>query len=532
MSRLSIPHLGKSMACDLYIDRYNASYIRLLTEDAGILEDIYQFFRYKEPGFNPDNKWRKSKWDGEQRMFNKATGKLPYGLLQIVFQLCKMRGYTFELDPRFKNDITQITREELVEWIETLELTNAEGEPLVPYDYQIEAVYLSIRYNRMTLLAATSAGKSLIQYILIRYYDMLRQAGENKFKTLLLVPSIHLTHQMFNDFKDYSQKNGWDVHRWCHVISEGAQKVSGRPIYIATWQSIQKEDGDYYEQFGQILVDEAHQAKAKCIKTICENAINSFQKIGLTGTLQNNELHPLMVQGNFGPVQRIVTTKQLQDAGRAAQTQVTRMFLHYPIEDRNLVNTYNYQEEIEFLIGHEQRNKVIKSLAKTLKGNSLFLFDRKDKHQMRILEQLQNEDLGGKKVFVINGDVDGEDRVTIQKITEAETDVIILGSYGTMSTGVSIKHLHNLVFCHPVKSIIRVLQSIGRMIRLHKSKDIANIYDIVDDLETRGCKNTTLDHAEERHGYYIAEQHPVKEYHLTFQKEKITTATNVAAFAS
>ena len=512
---------------DIYIDRLNASYIRVLSDDIGIVTDIYEFFRYEEPTFTK-NKY--SKWDGITRMYDKNTGKLPYGLLQIVFELCKQRGYTFDLDPRFKNDITKITKEELTAWIDTLDIVNEEGDKLTPYDYQLEAVYLAIKFNRMTLLAATSAGKSLIQYILIRYYDMLRDAGEIHHKTMLMVPSIHLTHQMFNDFRVYSGKNGWDVNVKCHIISEGAIKVSRRPIYICTWQSIKDCDKDYFEQFGQILVDECHTAKAKCIKTICEGAINAYQKVGLTGTLQNNELHPLMVQGNFGPVRRVVSTKQLQDAGRAAKTLVTRMRLNYPSEQRTEVAQMTYQQEIEYIIGHPQRNKVIKTLAKTLKGNSLFLFDRKDKHQLQILAQMIEEGVGDKKVFVINGDVDGDDRVVIQKITEAEGDVIILGSYGTMSTGVSIKHLHNLVFCHPVKSIIRVLQSIGRMLRLHKSKDVANIYDIYDNFETRGQPNTTLNHAEERLGYYMAEQHPVREYVIEVGMEKMTTQNSVTNF--
>lgn len=514
---------------DIYIDRLNASFIRILSDDLGIVTDVYEFFRYEEPTFTK-NKY--SKWDGVVRLFDKATGKLPYGLLQIVLELCKTRGYSFELDPRFKNDITKISKEELTSWISTLDLVNEDGEAITPYEYQVEAAYLAIRYNRMTILAATSAGKSLIQYILIRYYDMLRDAGESNHKTMLMVPSIHLTHQMFNDFRVYSKKNGWDVNVKCHIISEGAIKVSQRPIYICTWQSIKDCDKDYFEQFGQILVDECHTAKAKCIKTICEGASNAYQRVGLTGTLQNNELHPLMVQGNFGPVRRVVSTKQLQDAGRAAQTLVTRMILNYPSEQRTAVSKMTYQQEIEYIIGHPQRNKIIKTLAKTLKGNSLFLFDRKDKHQLMVMAQMLEEGLNGKKVFVINGDVNGEDRVTIQKITEAEGDIIILGSYGTMSTGVSIKHLHNLVFCHPVKSIIRVLQSIGRMLRLHKTKDLANIYDLVDNFETRGVANTTLNHANERLGYYENEQHPVREYHMEIGLDTITTSNSVTQFAS
>lgn len=516
---------------EIFIERTNASFIRVLSDDQGIVEDCYQYFRFEEPTFKP-NKWNKSKWDGVVRMYNKASGALPYGLLQVVLEFCKTRGYTYDLDPRFKNDITNITRAEIIEWTEGLQLVNEEGEPLVPYDYQIEAVFYALRYNRMTILAATSAGKSLIMYLLVRYYDMLREAGEQDGRTLVVVPSIMLTNQMFSDFRIYSAKNGWDVNAKVHTIAEGSAKNSRRPVYVSTWQSIKDQEGEYFQQFSNILIDEAHGASAKCIKTICENATSAYQRIGMTGTLKNTELHPLMVQGNFGPIKRVVSTKQLQDAGRAAQTMITRMQLNYSTEDRKMVSEMTYQEEIEWLIGHPQRNRIIKTLAKTLKGNSLFLFDRKDKHQVMIMEQLAQEDLGNKKVFIINGDVDSDDRDAIKKIAETESDVVILASYGTMAVGVSIKQLHNLVFCHPTKSIIRVLQSIGRLLRLHKTKDVANIYDLFDNLEYRGRANKTLDHATERLGFYENEQHPVRLYQMEIAGEKVTTTQSVISLTT
>lgn len=258
------------------------------------------------------------------------------------------------------------------------------------------------------------------------------------------------------------------------------------------------------------VVSNCHGASAKCVKGICENAVNAFQRIGMTGTLKNTEVHPLLVQGSFGPIQRIVTTKQLQDAGRAAQTMVTLMQLNYPTDQRQLVHEMDYSHEMEFLINHEYRNKIIRSLALTLEGNSLLMFERVDAHLEKVFEDLVAEGHENKRFFVINGNVKNEDRDRIKAATEAGNDIVILATWGTMSTGVSIKRLHNLVFCHPTKSIVRTLQTLGRMIRLHESKDVANIYDLVDDLTYRGRQNYGVKHASDRHSYYSQEQHRMK----------------------
>lgn len=241
--------LYRNMA-DLFIKRQNASFIQVLSNDEGIIKDLYEFFRYEEPNFTK-NKW--SKWDGVVRMYNKGNGKLPYGLLQVVLKFAEDRKYTYDLDPKFKEDITNITREQIASWVKEIKLHSG-GVEIEPYEYQMEALYLAVRYNRMTLLAATSAGKSLVAYLLCRYYEMLN--NQDGLKTLLVVPSINLVSQMYSDFKDYSVLNGWDASINCHTISEGARKNSINPIYISTWQSIKDEDPDYFHQFGRVIVDE------------------------------------------------------------------------------------------------------------------------------------------------------------------------------------------------------------------------------------------------------------------------------------
>ena len=171
---------------DILIERVDASYIRLYIEDAGIVDDIYEFFRYEEPTFTKN---RYSKWDGVVRLFSKRNFKLPYGCLNMLINLAKQRGYTIELDDRFKEDITNIDVDAVNEWIGSLDLRGTDGNPITPYDYQYKAIHNAIKYGRMVELLATSAGKSLVIAILARFYlEFALKTVDDKI--LIIVPSV------------------------------------------------------------------------------------------------------------------------------------------------------------------------------------------------------------------------------------------------------------------------------------------------------------------------------------------------------
>ena len=494
------------MPADIYIEKTNASKVKLYITDEGISRDIYEFFMYDKPGFKK-NKW--TRWDGRVRLFSQSSGSFPYGCIPMLHKLAKERGWKLELDERFKEDIVKVEKDELEDWVKSLDLVSG-GNKIEPYEYQFEALYLAVKYSRLCILAATSAGKSLIAYMLTRYYEMCLDQDKPK-KILIIVPSQNLVTQMYSDFQDYSTKNGWSVADNVHYIMEGRPKNARKLIYISTWQSIYEEKPDYFEQFGYIIEDEVHGASGDSIGNILGNSINAYKRVGMTGTLRNDKINPLMVSSHFGIIKRVVSTKELIDAGRATATNITMLQLDYPEEERQVVKTTTYQGEIEFLISHAYRNKIIENLARTLKGNTLILFDRVDAHLKKVEEALlRNNDLGKRQVFVISGSVENEHRNEIKKAVEAGMDIVILATYGTMSTGVSIKKLHNLVFAHPSKAIVRVLQSIGRLLRLHETKDTAYIYDLVDNLNVPGRPNFALKHALERLGFYKSEKHPVK----------------------
>jgi superfamily II DNA or RNA helicase len=169
----------------------------------------------------------------------------------------------------------------------------------------------------------------------------------------------------------------------------------------------------------------------------------------------------------------------------------------------------SYQEEMDFLVSYEERNRFIRNLALSLAGNTLILFTYVEKHG-RILKAMIDEKVigreDGRRVFFVCGETEAEDREAVRHITEKENNAIIVASYGTFSTGVNIRNLHNVVFSSPTKSKIRSLQSIGRVLRLGDNKDAATLYDIADDLRYGPYTNFTLKHYEERVKIYSEEK--------------------------
>lgn len=478
---------------DLKIKKLDSSFIKIETDEESVLYDIYKSFSYSEPNF-----YRRpgTFWDGVTRLFNKSKKTLPYGLLFDLLELCKKRKWEFELDKEFKEDIVDVSKEEISEWVKELDIRNEKNEKIEVYDYQLEAIYLSIKFRRLTLLAATNAGKSLILYCLVRYYLMHDDA-----KVILVVPTIALVNQMYNDFENYSTSNGWSVQSNVHKISAGIEKRSNKQVYISTFHSICKQEAEYFEDVTDILVDEAHKASSKSIKDICDLSVNARTKIGMTGTLKPEIIHPMLVKSRLGSIKRIVTVKELQDSGRATKTKIVRVLLKYNEEYKKRIFKADYKEEIDFIISCKARNEIIKNFAKNTQNNTLLLFRLKDKHLVELYNQLIEEDKS-KKYFMYTGDTTPEEKELIKKYVEENNDACVLGTEGSISTGISIRNLHNFGFCHPLKSSIIVLQSIGRMLRLHKDKEYATIFDFCDDFSTKSWINTALKHSYDRTDYY------------------------------
>jgi superfamily II DNA or RNA helicase len=368
-----------------------------------------------------------------------------------------------------------------------------------------------MRNLRSLFISPTASGKSLIIYLIIRQLLDYKKCK----KGLIIVPTTSLVEQLYNDFADYSTANGFEVSENVHRIYQGKDKVSQLPVIISTWQSIYNLPEDYFKQFDFIIGDEAHLFKAQSLTKIMSQCINAKYRIGLTGTLDGTKTHKLVLEGLFGSVTKVTTTKELMDNKQLAEFSIKCLVLKHDDEICKLMRDKTYQEELEYLVLNESRNKFIKNLAVSLKGNTLILYQFVDKHGKILYDMISNtKNIGERKVFFVYGNTDAETREQVRKITEEEEDAIIVASYGTFSTGINIRNLHNVIFASPSKSRIRNLQSIGRGLRLGDNKTKAVLYDIADDLRYKNHMNFTLKHFVERTKIYNDEKFSYKLYKI------------------
>ena len=450
--------------------------------------ELSDYFTFDVPGAKFMPQYRNKYWDGKIRLFSNHTGEIYVGLLDKLIQFCEDHNYTYEFKdneyyglPFQTNDL--ISREGVKDYMYSI-------CKHVPRDYQIEGVYDALKHNRKLLISPTASGKSLMIYSIVRYYV------EKKQSILIVVPTTSLVEQMYKDFEDY----GWDVGSFCHKIYAGKERETNSQVIITTWQSIYKLPRKYFERFSVVIGDEAHQFKSKSLISIMTKLSDAKYRFGFTGTLDGTQTHKWVLEGLFGPSYKIIKTDELMKKGHLATLDINVLLLkHSP----NKFETF--EDEVQYIISHEKRNRFIRNLALDLKGNTLILFARVEAHGQPLYEMINNKKIDNRNVFFIHGGVDTEDREKVRAITEKESNAIIVASYGTFSTGINIKNLHNIIFASPSKSRIRNLQSIGRVLRKGDKKVKATLYDIADDIRYKSRKNYTLNHLIERIKIYNEE---------------------------
>ena len=477
------------------VSKKNEVYLTVDTEPS-TARALSDFFTFEVPGARFMPAYRNRIWDGKIRLYSPATGELYMGLLPYLKKWLDDYNETYEISEELKND-KQIDKQILDGFIRQLRL-RSDGRNIKPRDYQVDAVEHAIRTSRALLLSPTASGKSLIIYILIRYYIMLLE-GSVTNKLLILVPTTSLVEQMYSDFIDY----GWQ-EEYMQKIYSGHDKNVTKRVVISTWQSIYKFPTKYFEQFGCVIGDEAHLFKAKSLTTILTKLHLCPYRFGLTGTLDGMQTHRLVLEGLFGTLNKVVSTKELIDKKTLSDFKIKAIVLTYPEVDCKLVKDMNYQDEMDYIVSHTGRNEFIRDLTLKLKSNTLVLFQFVEKHGKILHDMISGET--DRKVFFVYGGTDTQTREDIRAITEKEKDAIIVASYGTFSTGINIRNLHNIVFASPSKSRVRALQSIGRGLRRSDSKVSATLFDLADDFTYKSKRNFTIGHFLERINIYNEEQ--------------------------
>jgi superfamily II DNA or RNA helicase len=472
---------------DVIIEKKNEVFLKLHCEPH-ILYELQPYFTFEVESAKFMSQYRSRHWDGKIRLLSTHTGEIYAGLLPKVIDKLSNHNYKYEFkENKFYGQPFEVNENISYEGVKDYMQSICAHSPR---DYQIEGVYDALRHNRKLLISPTASGKSLMIYALVRYYVDKGQ------KILLVVPTTSLVEQIYKDFQDY----GWDAESYCHRIYSGREKTNEHPVTITTWQSVYKLERSFFEGYDCIIGDEAHLFKSKSLVDIMTKLHHTKYRFGFTGTLDGTQTHKWVLEGLFGPSYKVTRTDELMRQGHLSQLDIRCIVLkHSPQKFET------YEDEIQYLISHEQRNKFITNLALDLKGNTLVLFSRVEAHGAILYEKINNTKQQNRKVFFVHGGVDTEERELVREITERENNAIIVASYGTFSTGINIKNLHNVIFASPSKSRIRNLQSIGRVLRKGKNKTKAVLYDIADDCTYNSRKNYTLNHLIERIKIYNEE---------------------------
>ena len=489
---------------DIVISKRDEVYAKITCEKH-ISKELSEFFTFFVPGYQFVPAYRNRVWDGKIRLYNLQTSQVYLGLLPYIEEFCNEREYKFDYgDPR--PDIEdEYSAYHAKKFIDSLNI-HSRGESIEVREHQLNAYIHAMQKRRALLVSPTASGKSLIIYLIFRQLHQYQN-----LKGLIIVPTTSLVEQLYSDFGDYNDGEMTDVHR----IYQGKEKETDKSLIISTWQSLYKMPKEYFHQFDYVIGDEAHLFKAQSLTTILTSCINAKYRIGLTGTLDGTKTHKLVLEGLFGTVKKVISTKELIDKQQLSNFEIKCLVLKHTDEECLKAKDYTYPEEIQYLISHEIRNKFIKNLTVSLGKNTLVLYQMVDKHGKILYDMIrETEKIGNRKVFFVHGGTDTTDREDIRKIMEIEQDAIVVASFGTFSTGINIRNLHNIIFAMPTKSSIRTLQSIGRGLRQNDGKEIATLYDISDDLRYKKHMNYTLKHFVERTKIYNEEKFPFKIYKI------------------
>jgi superfamily II DNA or RNA helicase len=465
--------------------------------------------------FLPENV--KSKWNGIVTYFHKEK-YVPIGLWKELKYIAETFKYELKIKGIESIFYRDVSFDEFNSWVyeKFKDAKTDNGEDFFPRDYQIEASY-KILTNKFCLSElATSAGKSLIIFMCIAYF----QEKELSKNFLMVVPSIDLVIQAYNDFNDYNsylkEENRIKLDIKQIHGSEKKDFLAKQNIHIGTFQSLINFKDEYFLKWDCVVVDECHKAKANSIKEIIGKCINSTRRFGVTGTIpKEGTLDSLTLQAYLGPKVIDIKAKDLQEQGHIADIKIAIIEMEYPkeVKDRFDLIKKNLSEENknkllkleqDFIITYENRVKTICNVINKIEKNQLVLFHRQE--YGKVIKKYLEENTD-KEIFFIFGETKKDIREEIKLQMKQGTNKVLVASFGTLSTGVSINNLHSIHFTESFKSDIIIRQSIGRGLRQHKEKSYMQLFDYVDKLNNNNS-NILYFHSKARRLIYKEQGFP------------------------
>lgn len=488
----------------IQLNQLDNNYISVMTENIEILKKIDKYFAVPVPGAKFSLKVKAKQWNGIQNFFSMHSRKLPVGLISELLIFFKQNKLDYELEGDWNMLGYTFTDDEVRGFYKAIS-----SEEYEPFDHQIEAFKKCMKKKRLIAKLPTGAGKSYLIYGIIRY---LLEKGK---KLLLIVPTTSLVEQMYTDFEEY----GWlNIAEKCEKLYAKVKPTFKLPVLISTWQSLQKKEDHFFADYDGIIVDECHSSQAQQLQKIMKLCINADWRIGTTGTVQVDQYNRFKVYSWLGPEVAPITTVQLIEKDLLSKLKINIMMLNYPEAIRKKNYSRLYPDEMRFIESYTNRNQVFNKIFEKVKpeSNSLVLVSHiqhlKDLQAYFISQKL------GKKVHIVQGSVDATEREAIRNLTELTQGNIIIATYQTFSTGINIKNLHHIILAATTKSQIRLIQSIGRGLRKHDSKELLNVWDIVDCIWHKPRKeikyNYAMKHSGERNTIYKQQGFQVEQFEL------------------
>ena len=345
-------------------------------------------------------------------------------------------------------------------------------------DYQTEVVQTALKSGFGIIELATAGGKTLIMSSILE--NIYHQ--NPKFKCLLIVPDLGLVNQSFNDFKDYNVSFTYST--W----TGNSELDLSTNVIIANMGILQSEisDTEWTESVDLLIVDEVHKVRrGNKINDIIKK-IYTIHKFGFAGTLPEEVLDQWNIFAKFGDRIYSKMSHELKSESYVTPAKVTALVINYktgPQFERTKDSTPadEYIAELKFLLTNDFRNGVINHLVNKFDNNSLVLVDLID-HGQAIYDKITTSSTT-KEVYFIRGEVEVEERKRVQTLMETQTNVCVIAISKIFSTGINIKNLHYLIFAGGGKAKVKIVQSIGRGLRLHEDKKELIIIDIADKLK-------------------------------------------------
>jgi len=439
MENINLQLVGKDIVIDCMDFRY--------------LNAVSKHFTYYVPNYRFMPRYQSGSWNGQSSMFKKGSRKLPYGLLSdlVRYSLGEWsEEYNLVLDDEIKNLFNPPERDVHYDLI------------YYPYWYQEEVIEIALRFGRGIFRCPTASGKSLmITYIVKTLLPFLRQQ-------LIIVPNLGLIKQFHDDMIEYGISE--------NLIGKVNKdfKQFDKPIVVSTWQTLKNNEKEL-ERYDNVIVDEVHGAKGSVLYDLMKKTTSQYT-FGFTGTIPDHPLDEQKVKAYIGPILKEYTNQEIADGGYIAKGNVNVIDIHYK---QDFSKDYNTMVEETF--NHPFRLNLIKSIINKVTGSILLLVGKVEK-EGDVLKGMLEAHLEGKTIEFLSGRDNAEIRAEWQKKVHNRKDIVLIATYGIFQAGINIKSLKHLILVSSFKSNIRVLQSVGRTLRMYENKEKtgAFVWDLVD----------------------------------------------------